>query len=93
MQQNYTTKQLEKIKEYASVFMRVTDIAILLDLDIDKLKNDIQTNDNEAFKAYHKGKLETVLTYQTQEVQLGLDGSPLSAELIKEFITNQNMDE
>lgn len=89
----YTGPELEKIGEYAGLLMTITDIAILMDIDEDELRNDIADKSNKAYRAYRLNKVQTILELHRYEIDLAKLGSPLSAEITNNYIINQKANE
>ena len=52
----YTEEQLQQIEYYASIYMTITDIAVILQIRAEELRSDIHIEDSPAYLAYHKGK-------------------------------------
>lgn len=89
----YTGTELEKIGEYAGLLMTITDIAILMDIDEDELRNDIADKSNKAYRAYRLNKVQTILELHRQEIDLAKLGSPISIEITNNYIINQKANE
>ena len=51
----YTEEQLQQIDQFASIYLRPTDIAVILGVRIEEFKQDIQDESNPAFTAYRHG--------------------------------------
>lgn len=83
----------EKIKELASYLMSIPDIAILIGMDEDKLRDEIADKSTEISKAYRLGKAETILEVRKQEVALAKSGSPMALENIAEYLIDQSHSE
>ena len=45
----YTEEQLQQIDQFASIYLRPTDIAVILGVRIEEFKQDIQDESNPAF--------------------------------------------
>lgn len=89
----YSNSQLEKIKEYASLLMRPSHIALLLDLDAKEFRDDLRLTKHPAHIAYEKGIAETLLEYHRQEINLSKLGSPTAVELVHKFRLDQIKDQ
>lgn len=50
----YTEEQLQQIEYYASIYMTITDIAVILQIRAEELRSDIHIEDSPAYLAYHK---------------------------------------
>ena len=84
---------IEKLKEYASCLMTIPNIAVLMDIDIDELTDEIRNRKTDISKAYYKGKAETILAIRQQEIQLAKAASPMAIELAQEFLIEQSQHE
>ena len=79
----YTEEQLQQIDQFASIYLRPTDIAVILGVRIEEFKQDIQDESNPAFTAYRHGKA-------LSKVQLG---SPLALQTARENLLDMEDDE
>ena len=77
---NYTKEQLEEIEKYASIFLPISDMAVILDIPAEILREDIKDRQNKASNAYLRGKLASKVKLHTQEMMLAQVGSPLAIE-------------
>lgn len=77
---NYTEEQLTQIEHYASIYLPISDMAILLSLDAVQLRTDIADRQTEVSKSYYRGKAESKVKLLEQEMQLARVGSPLALE-------------
>jgi hypothetical protein len=84
---------IDKIKEYASLLMPISDIATLIGADEDELKEKIANKSSAESKAYRQGKAETVLEIRRQEIALAKAGSPMAVELVQEYLIEQSQQE
>ena len=79
----YTEEQLQQIDQFASIYLRPTDIAVILGVRIEEFKQDIQDESNPAF---------TVQLHQ-QEMTLAKVGSPLALQTARENLLDMEDDE
>ena len=84
---------IDKIKEYASYLLPIPDIAILIGMDEDELKDAIANKTSGISKAYRLGKAETILEIRKQEVALAKTGSPFAIELMQDYMLDQSRHE
>ncbi len=82
-----------KVEEYASLFMTIDEIAILLNMDPDSLRREIRFGKSPIAIAYLKGKLETIVEIRKQTVLFAKKGSPSAEQLIANYIANQKQNE
>ena len=76
----FTKEQLENIEKWAAIYMPISDIAILLSIPADMLRDEIRNKNTEASLAYHRGKAASRLKLHHQEMLLAQVGSPLAIE-------------
>jgi len=94
MQQlKYTPEQIEKISEYAGLLLTIGDIAVLLELDEDELREHISIKNTEVSKAYRRAKAEMILEMRNEEIQLAKLGSPGAMDIIQKYIIDQKISE
>ena len=77
---NFTQEQLEQVEKYASIYLPITDIAMLMDIPSDVLRDEIRNKSTEVSRAYHKGKAASRVKLHHQEMLLAQVGSPLAIE-------------
>ena len=76
----YSEDILTQIEQYASIYLKITDMAVLFDIPAEKLREDIADRSTEVSKRYHKGKAASKVKLLHQEMQLAYVGSPLALE-------------
>lgn len=76
----FTQEQLEQIEKYASIYLPITDIAMLMDIPADMLRDEIRNKSTQVSRAYHKGKAASRVKLHHQEMLLAQVGSPLAIE-------------
>lgn len=90
---NYTKEQLEEIEKYASIFLPISDMAVILDIPAEILRKDIKDRQNKASNAYLRGKLASKVKLHTQEMMLAQVGSPLALENAAKNLLDMEDDE
>ena len=90
---NYTKEQLEEIEKYASIFLPISDMAVILDIPAEVLREDITDRQNKASNAYLRGKLASKVKLHTQEMMLAQVGSPLALENAAKNLLDMEDDE
>ena len=90
---NYTKEQLEEIEKYASIFLPISDMAVILDIPAEILREDIKDRQNMASNAYLRGKLASKVKLHTQEMMLAQVGSPLALENAAKNLLDMEGDE
>lgn len=76
----YSEEILKKIEDYASIYLKISDIAVILDIPADILRSDIAVRSSEVSKAYRRGKAMSKINIHRQEMALAQVGSPLALE-------------
>ena len=89
----YSTQQLAKIEELASLYITPTEIAITLDIPEELFKLDIAITDSPSRKAYIKGKLSQKLAIRKQMAMLARVGSPSALEMSERALLDMEDDE
>ena len=84
---------IDLIKEYASYLLPIPEIATLIGMDEDELKEAIADKTSEISRAYRLGKAETILDVRKQEVALAKAGSPFAIELMQDYMLDQSRHE
>ena len=77
---NYSTSDLEQIEKFASIYLKISDIAVILDIPADVLRSDIADRTTDVSKAYRRAKAASKVKLHTQEMMLAQVGSPLAIE-------------
>ena len=77
---NYSEKELTQIEKLATIFMKISDIAAILDVPADVLRSDIQDRTTKVSKVYRRGKAASKIKLHSQEMMLAQVGSPLAIE-------------
>ena len=77
---NYSAEELTLIEKYASIYLKISDIAVLLDIPADILRDDIADCSSDVSKAYRRGKAASKVKLHSQEMMLAQVGSPLAIE-------------
>lgn len=89
----FTQSDLDKIREYAALFLTISEIAILLKMNEDELREEISKKTSCIGLAYRRGKLETILDLRRQEIELAKLGSPIGLELTQKYMLDQKINE
>ena len=76
----YSEKELQQIEKFASIYLKISDIAVILDIPADVLREDIADRTSEVSKAYRRGKAGSKVKLHSQEMMLAQVGSPLAIE-------------
>ena len=76
----YSETELTQIEKFASIYLKISDIADLLDIPADVLRSDIADRGSDVSKAYRRGKAASKVKLHSQEMMLAQVGSPLALE-------------
>ena len=89
----FTSAQIDRIKELATMLTPVSDIAVLMDVDERCLREIISDKSHPVSIAYRKGKAERALQIRQNELDLAEAGSPLAVQLVGSYIRDMDSDE
>lgn len=76
----YSQSDLQQIEKFASIYLKISDIAVILDIPADVLRSDIADRGTAVSKAYRRGKAASKVKLHSQEMMLAQVGSPLAIE-------------
>lgn len=77
---NYSNEELTQIEKFASIYLKISDMAVILDIPADVLREDIADRTSAVSKAYRRGKAGSKVKLHSQEMMLAQVGSPLAIE-------------
>ena len=86
-------EQLEQVEKYASIYLPISDIAVLMDIPADILRDEIRNKATEVSVAYHRGKAASRVKLHHQEMLLAQVGSPLAIENAHRNLLDMEEDE
>lgn len=89
----YSEETLEKIEKFASIFLKISDMAKILDVDTEELRSDIADSKTAVSQRYHRGKAASCVKLKHQEMQLAYLGSPLALENTRNNLLDMEDDE
>lgn len=89
----FSTQQIQMISKFASIFMRVSDIANILGVDADALRAELRSCDSPAAKAYREAKSMARAQINAQEMKLAKIGSPLGLQSMAKALEDMCLDE
>ncbi len=89
----YSETELTQIEKFASIYLKISDIADLLDIPADVLRSDIADRGSDVSKAYRRGKAASKVKLQSQEMMLAQVGSPLALENARANLLDMEDDE
>ena len=89
----YSEELLTQIEQYASIYLKISDMAVILGISPDILRNDIADRTTPVSLAYHRGKAASRVKLLHQEMQLAYVGSPLALENTRNNLLDMEDDE
>ena len=89
----YSDKELQQIEQMASLYLPISDIALILGVDAEVLRRDIKIKDSSAANAYVKGKVSSKIALRKQEMMLAKVGSPLALDSVSRALMDMEDDE
>lgn len=89
----YSEEELQKIEEWAQIYLPISDMAVILDIPPEVLREDIRNKSSMAYKAYHKGKVLSKVQLRAQEMKLAQIGSPLALDNTRKNLLDMEDDE
>ena len=93
MNLEYTEEILAQIEQYSSIYLKISDMAVILDVPAEQLREDIADRTTEVSKRYHRGKATSKVKLLHQEMQLAYVGSPLALENAQKNLMDMEDDE
>ena len=82
----YSEEELQQIEQYASIYLKISDMAVILGVPAEQLRSDIADHNTEVSLRYRRGKAASKVKLLHQEMMLAQVGSPLAIEN-----TNRNL--
>jgi hypothetical protein len=93
MNLEYSEIILAQIEQYSSIYLKISDMAVILDVPAEQLREDIADRSTEVSKRYHRGKATSKVKLLHQEMQLAYVGSPLALENAQRNLMDMEDDE
>lgn len=93
MNLEYSEEILAQIEQYSSIYLKISDMAVILDVPAEQLREDIADRSTEVSKRYHRGKATSKVKLLHQEMQLAYVGSPLALENAQKNLMDMEDDE
>lgn len=89
----YSDKELMQVEKMASLFLSISDMAVVLGVRVEELRSDIKNRTSPVSAAYIKGKVGSKLELRKQEMMLAKVGSPLALENCRRALLDMDDDE
>ena len=90
---NYSVEQLEQIEKFASIYLKISDMAVILGIPAEILREDIANKNSEVSQHYRRGKAASRVKLLHQEMMLAQVGSPLAIENVHRNLLDMEDDE
>lgn len=81
----------EKLTEFGAAFMSITDSALLLQVDADGLRDEIENPHSEAHVSYHSGRLQSIYDLNKSIVDEAKAGNPNAQLMAIELLKGSSM--
>lgn len=89
----YTEEMLTQIEGFASIYLPISDMAVILGVHPERLRMDIANRHTEVSRRYLRGKAASKVKLHQQEMQLAYVGSPLALENARKNLMDMEDDE
>lgn len=66
----YSQNELQQIEKFASIYLKISDMAVILDIPADVLRSDIADRTTGVSKTYRRGKAASKVKLYSQEMML-----------------------
>ena len=76
----YSEAELQQIEQFASIYLKISDMAVILGGPAEILREDIADKSTAVSQHYRRGKAASKVKLLAQEMQLAQVGSPLAIE-------------
>lgn len=84
-----SSEKLQQIKEHASDLLPWMDIAILIDVDPDEFKSELDNTSSQIYKKYKLGIAERKKKLRQPILKMAEHGSPQAELLADKYLTEQ----
>ena len=89
----YSEEELQQIEQYASIYLKISDMAVILGVPAEQLRSDIADHNTEVRLRYRRGKAASKVKLLHQEMMLAQVGSPLALENARLALIDMEDDE
>ena len=88
-----TEAQLEQVEKLSSIYMKISDIALIIEVEPEQLRAEISNESTEVSRRYRRGKATSKAELLAQEMQLAKVGSPLALQNAQNNLLDMEDDE
>lgn len=89
----YSAEQLKQIEQFASIYLKISDMAVILGIPAEILREDIANKSSDVSQHYRRGKAASRVKLLHQEMMLAQVGSPLAIENVHRNMLDMEDDE
>ena len=89
----YSAEQLKQIEQFASIYLKISDMAVILGIPAEILREDIANKSSDVSQHYRRGKATSRVKLLHQEMMLAQVGSPLAIENVHRNLLDMEDDE
>jgi hypothetical protein len=89
----YSAEQLKQIEQFASIYLKISDMAVILGIPAEILREDIANKSSDVSQHYRRGKAASRVKLLHQEMMLAQVGSPLAIENVHRNLLDMEDDE
>lgn len=89
----YSDDVLSQVERFASLYMKISDMAVILGLPADVLRDDIRDRSSRVSQAYRRGKAASKVKIHEQVMTLSFVGSPLALDNAHKNLLDMEDDE
>ena len=89
----YSEAELQQIEQFASIYLKISDMAVILGVPAEVLREDIADHATAVSQHYRRGKAASKVKLLAQEMQLAQVGSPLAIESTHRNLLDMEDDE
>ena len=89
----FTEAQLEQVEKLSSIYMKISDIALIIEVEPEQLRAEISNESTEVSRRYRRGKATSKAELLAQEMQLAKVGSPLALQNAQNNLLDMEDDE
>lgn len=89
----FSDQQIQLIERWAEIYLPISDMAAILEIPPEDLREEIRTHSSPASIAYRKGKALSKVKLLQQEMALAQTGSPLALQTTRDTLLSMEDDE
>lgn len=83
---NFDCDFLDKVHGLGEALSTIEEMAILLDVDEEELRDEISCSDSQVRRAYLKGIISTKVRLRKNELDLAAAGSPAAVQMALDYV-------